>query len=510
MFHNYFFLKRLAHQLHTKLAKRTLSHCFSQAKDELMLGFEHEEYPYYIRVSLDPNLALLQFTGAFARAGKNTVDLFASLVGKKIEKVAVFDFERSFQIQFEEEQSLIFKMHHRRANILLVNGGKVVDIFKKKHVQDHDLNPAMLQKKIPLTYAHFTQCDADPMHMIPALGKEVRQHLEHADFYGLSAEKRWKKFQVLLDQLETSPIYLLPDTGDISLLRSSPESTQDALYAANWLYEARTQRLFIQKEREAALRKVDSQIRQCESYLQKTRQRLDALQQERNPEEIGHLIMAHLHTIQTGLSKVVLNDFYTQKPIVIPLSTKLSPQKNAERYYRKAKNRHLEIAHINQNIAEKEKRRTTLEKQRDEIQAIADPRHLRKYIKSQRLGSVQKEQVLCYHTHECAGWSILVGKNSKANDELTLKVARKNDLWLHAKDVSGSHVVIKEKPGHNYPKEVIEYAASLAAAHSKRKTDTLCPVIYTPKKYVRKSKGMPPGAVIVEKETIVMVAPASS
>ena len=101
----------------------------------------------------------------------------------------------------------------------------------------------------------------------------------------------------------------------------------------------------------------------------------------------------------------------------------------------------------------------------------------------------------------------MLGKNAKANDELTLKVARKNDLWLHAKDVAGSHVIIRQKPGQNYPKHIIEKAASIAAANSKRKTDTLCPVIFTEKKFVRKIKGAPAGQVIVEKEEVVMVKP---
>ena len=72
------------------------------------------------------------------------------------------------------------------------------------------------------------------------------------------------------------------------------------------------------------------------------------------------------------------------------------------------------------------------------------------------------------------GYTILVGRNSKNNDELT-KSAHKEDLWLHAKDVSGSHVVIKSKSGDNIPKSVIEYAASIAAFSASR---LVCPVIF--------------------------------
>ncbi|MEQ8810389.1 MAG: hypothetical protein RIE59_15060, partial [Imperialibacter sp.] len=77
----------------------------------------------------------------------------------------------------------------------------------------------------------------------------------------------------------------------------------------------------------------------------------------------------------------------------------------------------------------------------------------------------------------------------------------------HAKDVPGSHVVLKWRAGQNFPKPVIEQAAALAAYYSKRKTDTLCPVIFTPKKWVRKPKGAHPGAVIVEREEVIMVEP---
>ncbi len=97
--------------------------------------------------------------------------------------------------------------------------------------------------------------------------------------------------------------------------------------------------------------------------------------------------------------------------------------------------------------------------------------------------------------------------NAQRNDELTLKYAYKEDLWLHAKDVPGSHVIIKHQSGKNFPKDVIERAAQLAAYYSKRKTDTLCPVAVTPKKYVRKRKGDPAGMVVVEREEVVMVEP---
>ena len=83
----------------------------------------------------------------------------------------------------------------------------------------------------------------------------------------------------------------------------------------------------------------------------------------------------------------------------------------------------------------------------------------------------------------------------------------KDDLWLHAKDVSGSHVIIKYKSEAKPSSEIKEKAAQLAAYFSKRKSDSLCPVVITPRKFVRKRKGDPPGAVVVEKEEVLLVVP---
>ncbi len=105
------------------------------------------------------------------------------------------------------------------------------------------------------------------------------------------------------------------------------------------------------------------------------------------------------------------------------------------------------------------------------------------------------------------GWQIWIGKNANNNDLLTQKYAKKDDLWLHARDVAGSHVIIRKRSGMVFPKNIIERAAELAAFYSKRKTDTVCSVIVTQKKYVRKPKNMAAGKVIVDKEETLLVVP---
>ena len=135
-------------------------------------------------------------------------------------------------------------------------------------------------------------------------------------------------------------------------------------------------------------------------------------------------------------------------------------------------------------------------------------KELRQVLKSDIHNKVpKKQQEALFKEFTIDGFKVLVGRNSENNDLLTLKYANKNDIWLHARNTPGSHVVIKEIPGKVIPKTVLEKAAELAAYYSKAKTDTLCPVIYTFKKFVRKRKGSAAGQVIVEKEEVILVNP---
>ena len=129
---------------------------------------------------------------------------------------------------------------------------------------------------------------------------------------------------------------------------------------------------------------------------------------------------------------------------------------------------------------------------------------MRKITGNPEIAPAKEKQVasLPYREVEFNGYKIWIGKNAQHNDTLTLKYGYKEDLWLHAKDVAGSHVLIKHQAGKNFPKDVIERAAQLAAYYSKRKNESLCPVSVHLEN-VRKRKGDPPGMVVVEREEVV-------
>ncbi len=509
MFHNYFFLKRLAEALKAKILQKELVACFSQNKDELILGFADKVSEFWIRANLDAVISLLAFPDSFSRARKNSVDLFPEVVGSKVKNCRVFNYERSFQVEFENGFQLVFKMHGRRSNILLGSDNKAIKLFRKKLTADASLDISSLDKTIAINEPTFADSNYHPNTLIPALGKEVESYWNE-NYATLDDEKKWEAFQKLLQLIETSPIYLIKEEKPrISLLPATDsETTQDPIHATNWLYHESIHEHFVEGKKKQLIANLEQQINKAEKYQFKTSEKLRLLQEQRNPEEIANIIMANLGLIERGLSKVVLSDIYQSGLIEIKLNPKLSPQKNAENYYRKSKNRHQEVSSLEANIQKKESEIQKLKQELAQLREIEEHADLKQVLKKHQKGAVSKTaSVKPYHEFQFEDWVILVGKNAKSNDELTLKVATKNDLWLHARDVSGSHVVIKHRPGHIYSSNVIEYAAGLAAYNSKRKSDSLCPVIYTPKKFVRKVKGSPPGQVVVEKEEVIMVEP---
>ncbi|RYE93892.1 MAG: DUF814 domain-containing protein, partial [Oxalobacteraceae bacterium] len=188
-----------------------------------------------------------------------------------------------------------------------------------------------------------------------------------------------------------------------------------------------------------------------------------------------------------------------------------TPQRNAENFYRKAKNEKIEEEHLTAQATSQEAELVKIDEQRRALTELTSLKELRRYVKQQGLtgetGATTLSADQLFKEVNLDGFRILIGRNARNNDLLTQRFAYKEDLWLHARDVSGSHVLIKYRAGKPFPRNVIERAAELAAWYSRRRTDSLCPVTVTPRKFVRKPKGLAEGQVLIEKESVVMVVP---
>jgi predicted ribosome quality control (RQC) complex YloA/Tae2 family protein len=510
---NYYFLRQLSKRLEIELEGMVLAECFSQEKDELLIGFctdgkqWRKKRDFYIKAVLHPDFPCLNFPEDFKRAGRNSVDLFKDLVDLKVLKVRQFLNERAFGIYFENDFVLLFKMYGNRSNIILFHENKVIDLLHNKLIVDNNLDLDTLDRAIEQSEKAFNEHGWKVT--FPTFGKEIGQYSKTFPTVD------WNNLQVVLKQLENPVFYLktLDYQPILSLIEEGGEIQKtftDPIEASNAFYYAFTRINVFDKEKAILVKALQKQKMRSQIYIDKNYQQLSDIDTGVKHDEIANIIMANLHAIPERTDVIELYDFYRDTPLKVRLKPEYSPQKNAENYYRKSKNEKIEIQKLIENIEAKEQGIAEINQQIEIIENIGTLKEFRKFQKANQLETSQKsvetvQDLFKYFRFE--GYEILVGRNAKNNDLLTQRYARKEDLWLHARDVAGSHVIIRRQAGKNFPITVIERAAGLAAYFSKRKSDTLCPVIVTPKKFVRKTRDLGDGQVIVEKEEVIMIEP---
>ena len=232
----------------------------------------------------------------------------------------------------------------------------------------------------------------------------------------------------------------------------------------------------------------------------------------------GDLLQANLYRIERGATSVTVENFYDENnaTVTIKLDPTVSPAMNAQRCYKeynKAKTREVmlteQIQKATEELAYLESVQEMLSRCESEAELSAIREELREqgYIKTQKGASKRKDKPLPPIEYESSdGFRILVGRNNKQNDQLTLRTANKNDLWLHTKEIHGSHVIIVAD-GKEISDTAIREAARIAAMHSKGKDSAQVPVDYTRVKNVSKPNGALPGKVIYVNYNTVYVTP---
>lgn len=509
MHNNYHFLRLLTPVLDKKLKGSRLVTAFSQARDELILEFHQGRTSFFIRALLGSSFSCLSFPASVHRARKNSVDLFEGFPGAEVTSVQQFDNERAFAIRFVEN-SLLFKMHGNRSNIIAFVGAMPTELFRNHLTADLQIDLATLNKHIDYSREAWEAGTATPSQRYFTWGKPVWHWLAAKGFDKASPDERWRMIEEV-KQLLDDPKISVVQSGQRTALTLLPEddavyTTTDPVKALNDFFPRYLSNEAWQRERTTLTQMLSGRIHQSTLQLSKLQERLEAVHQDHHFQRWADLIMANIHRITPGQTKVTLEDPVTGKLEEVTLRSDISPQKTASIYFQKEKNRSKEISHLTTSIEKKKAELRQWQSWMAEVEGAQELDTLRAIHSRLARSSEGQVQKLPWHAFLFKGFEIRVGRNAEANDALTLG-SFKEDLWLHAKDVSGSHVIIKHQAGKVFPKDVVVYAAGLAAHFSRRKNETLCPVVYTPKKFVRKRKGDPPGAVVVEKEKVLMVEP---
>jgi predicted ribosome quality control (RQC) complex YloA/Tae2 family protein len=516
MHNNHFFLRILARELRQILTYARLKQCFSQEKDELVIGFERQNgLDFWIKCSFGAQFSSMQFPADFHRAGRNSVDLFSDLLLHEVKDVRVFENERAIGLYFLGEQVLVFKLFGNRSNVILFQAGEHCSQFQKRLGKDFAIQLDQLDRSIDQSVEAFQQAAGDVMKLYPTLGKEGVAYLMRIGYENASLEGQWHLLQQTLELLD-DPQFSIIETSKGIALSLFPEvgevlyQTQHVFDALNQFYSLHYSVGEFRREKSLLMETIGKLHLKAIHYLESLEKQQVKRDSNLAYEEIGNILMAYLHLIPAGVKSVELENFYHGGSVIIKLNAQLSGAENAENYYRKAKNFSKEIAQWEASVSRKKAEIVELGVQLKGVQAAQVRRELKPYLQYLQVqqSTKQSAEELPFKQFVTGGWTIWVGKNAKNNDLLTLKYAKKFDIWLHARDVSGSHVIIRNPQQRTVPKHVVEKAAELAAHFSKRATESLCPVIVTSKKYVRKTKDLLPGQVIVDREEeVVLVKP---
>ncbi|TAE89650.1 MAG: DUF814 domain-containing protein [Bacteroidetes bacterium] len=464
---HYHFITQLAYELQHKLNEATCLGAFTLSKQELIICFSKNNHPFNIKVIAKFQSGFLLFDETPFNKGSNAQACFEGATNKIVTAVQSHHYNRSFSIVFNNNTQIIIKCYEALINAVLVEQNKVTDVFRESITNDWEYNP----NEFNVT----NQTLIDKINQVS-----------------------WSNNQFLVVR-QQSELLLRPQAtnNDEVIYQTNSPIEASSFFAKNTLTM-----LGFNQTKNSAIASLQGEIKKINQLINTTQQSLESLKNNSPFEEIGHLIMANLYQLQKGQEQAELFDFYNNQTITVKLKSTLSPAENAAYFYRKAKNKKIEIEQLELKIHSTKQKLAMLEQKLTQLQQAKEPKQLKTYTKQNK-----QEPPFPFKKFHVEEFEIWVGKNALNNDLLTQKYAHKNDLWLHAKDVSGSHVIIKHKAGKIISNTLITTAAAIAAYYSKHKGNALAPVSYTPKKFVRKPKGFEPGQVVIDREEVIMVEP---
>ena len=283
---------------------------------------------------------------------------------------------------------------------------------------------------------------------------------------------------------------------------------------------------YIVRDQKDAMRQKSQAVRKTVSNLcQRIRRKLAIQEKELTAtfdrerlRQLGDIVTANIHKITKGQKLLQAEDFYDENMtlIDIPLSEVLSPQQNAAKFYKdytrmknaeKELTRQIELGEQELSYLESVLEELQRAETEQELEEIKQELHAGGYIRADSAKKRMKQSKLSPMRFESTdGYPIYVGRNNRQNDELTFKLARKDDLWLHAQKVHGSHVIIS-CGGTTPPDDTVTQAAQLAAYYAESGGGQNIPVDVTSVKQVKKTPGGKPGMVIYHTYRTVIVNP---
>ena len=535
-----FFLHHMVEELRTELLNGRIQKINQPFEQELVLQIRSNRKSHRLLLSAHPVFGRIQLTESTfenpAQPSTFIMVLRKYLQGAVIESIEQIENDRIVEITVSNKNeigdhiqaTLIIEIMGKHSNILLVDKSshKILEVIKHIGFSQNSyrtllpgatyiappsteaLNPFMVKDEKLFEILQTQELTAKNLqNLFQGLGRDTATELEK---------------QLLNDKLATFRNFFGQETNPCLTDKSFSCVPFSSKTAEN--FDSLSQLLDIyykdKAERDRVKQQASELIRRVENELQKNRQKLKKQEKEllatENAEEFrqkGELLTTFLHQVPNDQDQVILENYYTNQPITIALDKALTPNQNAQRYFKRYQKLKEAVKYLTDLIEETKATILYLESVEtvlnqaglDEIAEIREELIQTGFIRRRQREKIQKRQKPEQYLASDGKTIIYVGRNNLQNEELTFKMARKEELWFHAKDIPGSHVVISGNL--NPTDEVKTDAAELAAYFSKGRLSNLVQVDMIAVKKLNKPTGGKPGFVTYTGQKTLRVTP---
>lgn len=536
-----FFLHHMVEELQRELLNGRIQKINQPFEQELVLQIRSNRQSHRLLLSAHPVFGRIQLTQTTfenpAQPSTFIMVLRKYLQGALIESIEQIENDRIVEITVSNKNeigdhiqaTLIIEIMGKHSNILLVDKSshKILEVIKHVGFSQNSyrtllpgstyiappgtesLNPFTIkdEKLFEILQTHETTVK-NLQSLFQGLGRDTANELEN-----ILVSDKLSTFRNFFSQ-ETKPCLTETSFSPVPFANQVGETFTSLSDLLDTYYKDKAERDRVKQQASELIRRVENELKKNRHKLKKQEKELLATDNAEEFRQKGELLTTFLHQVPNDQGQVILDNYYTNQPITIALDKALTPNQNAQRYFKRYQKLKEAVKYLTDLIEETKATILYLESVEtvlnqaglEEIAEIREELIQTGFIRRRQREKIQKRKKPEQYLASDGKTIIYVGRNNLQNEELTFKMARKEELWFHAKDIPGSHVVIS---GNLDPSDEVKTdAAELAAYFSQGRLSNLVQVDMIEVKKLNKPTGGKPGFVTYTGQKTLRVTPA--
>ena len=535
-----FFLHHMIKELRRELVNGRIQKINQPFEQELVLQIRSNRQSHRLLLSAHPVFGRIQLTQTTfenpAQPSTFIMVLRKYLQGALIESIEQIENDRIVEITVSNKNeigdhiqaTLVIEIMGKHSNILLVDKSshKILEVIKHVGFSQNSyrtllpgstyiappstdsLNPFTVKDEKLFEILQTQKLTAKNLQsLFQGLGRDTAYELE-----SLLVSDKLSTFRNFFDQ-ETKPFLTETSFSPVPFENSVGEPFSTLSDLLDTYYKDKAERDRVKQQASELIRRVENELQKNRHKLKKQEKELLATDNAEKFRQKGELLTTFLHQVPNDQDQVTLDNYYTNQPIIIALDKALTPSQNAQRYFKRYQKLKEAVKYLTELIEETKATILYLESVEtvlnqaglEEIAEIREELIQTGFIRRRQREKIQKRKKPEQYLASDGKTIIYVGRNNLQNEELTFKMARKEELWFHAKDIPGSHVVIS---GNLNPSDEVKTdAAELAAYFSKGRLSNLVQVDMIEVKKLNKPTGGKPGFVTYTGQKTLRVTP---